>query len=98
MNAHVRADAAARDGSAPVLLDLNKPGEYQGQVDLAHVIDRFVRAMPLEALVARAEEDRARALLHFTGDARELRRTAEMLAVLRFAQKEFVKIRARYGE
>ena len=84
--------------AAAVPVNLDAPGEYQNQIELARTMEAFIVAMPLEEMVERADDQCG---LSFLGSdlsaSRELRRTRSVLTILRFAKKEIQKIRARNG-
>jgi hypothetical protein len=80
-------------------VDLSAPGEYQKQLNLAAMIATFLLAMPLEEMARRADDECDISLLSFNSDSsKELRRTRELLSLLASAQRQLVKIRARYGD
>lgn len=77
--------------SLPVNLDA--PGVYQEQVELARSMEAFIVAMPLEELVDRTDDKCGIAYLGMNPEGtRELRQLRSLFTVLRFAKKELLKI------
>lgn len=88
---------ASRDGTCPIIANLAEPGVYQGLVNLAIVIEQHIRAMPLEAMAARADDECGMAILSFRISTSDLRRTRDIVRRLTATQHDLEAIRARYG-
>lgn len=87
-----------RDNAVPI--DLDAPGEYLNQINLAAMLGTFLLSMPLEEMSRRAEEARNQALLDFSNSGaswKEVRRTQQLVDILLNAKREIVKMQARYG-
>lgn len=84
-----------RDNATPI--DLNAPGEYQNQINLAAMVATFLLAMPLDEMSARANDACGMSFIRFDDSTREVRRTRELMALLASTKKQLQKIQARYG-
>jgi hypothetical protein len=99
MTARAQQEELARDGVAPIVVDLAAPGVYPGLIQLAHFVEQTIRAMPLEAMVEACRQASAFApfadptLWRAKGQA--MREDEHVLEVLRSAQKQLQRLHER---
>lgn len=80
-----------------VKVDLDEPGEYVNQVNMAAMVATFIMAMPLDELARRSNDACGMSLIRFDDSTKELRRTREMMALFASTKRQLEKIIGRYG-
>jgi hypothetical protein len=99
VTARADQEQLAREGLAPIVVDLAEPGVYPGLLQLAHFVEQTIRAMPLEAMVEACRK--ASTFAPFTDPTlwqqkgKAMREDEQILEVLRFAQKQLQRLHER---
>ena len=93
------ATKAPAEDVAPIFVDLSDPKQYRQMTILGTLIAQHICAMPLEGIAKMADDAAKLALFQgVSGNALgDLRIDRDVLDVLRAAQKQLQKIRARSG-
>ena len=99
MTAHAHAEDAAREGVAPIIVDLSDAESYGQMVVLANAIAEHISAMPLEGIAKMARDAVRMAMPRLDVPehaVHQLQRDRDVIAALEDCQRQLAKIRARY--